>query len=322
MFKDMRIASYNLRVDHDADVGTVHVWSLRRPLVVSSIRALAADLIGVQEPSPLQAKEIEHDLGSEWGVAVTPCDPEAWIAAGESGPDGQVRDGNGFVWRRERLELLQDVETIWLSPEPSKPFPSQDGNGAWGGSKFQRTCVFGLFKDLATGKKLAVFSAHFDHMHSDDLATDKDKAPSRSAELVMSRARSELSSADVVIVMGDFNTFQDRGGACYSSLVAAAQNVFCDIRDSPGCYEIDAGRGDSSWEGWEDNAFARSKKGDQRYDQLFIGASNEGMYKATRTAVIEERFMIDFEGKRLKVYASDHLPIVADLLLQVDTPSE
>ena len=51
----LRVVSYNLRVDHSADEGTVHAWEPhRRPLVCSSLLALKADLVGVPEPSPGQ----------------------------------------------------------------------------------------------------------------------------------------------------------------------------------------------------------------------------------------------------------------------------
>ena len=76
------------------------------PLVASSIAALRADVLGLQEPSPTQAAHLRADLGPAWGVAVAACDPQAWSVAGPSGPaEGQKRDGNGVAWRRDRLRL-------------------------------------------------------------------------------------------------------------------------------------------------------------------------------------------------------------------------
>eukprot|EP00966_Prymnesium_polylepis_P203610 4717212-Prymnesium_polylepis.1 len=93
----LRVVSYNMRVDHTADAGTVHRWDLRRPLAASSLLGLQADVIGLQEPSPTQAADLAADLGPfGWCVRVLACDPAAWSAAGESGPDAQARDGNGF----------------------------------------------------------------------------------------------------------------------------------------------------------------------------------------------------------------------------------
>ena len=59
----LRAASYNIRVDHTDDHGTVHDWPYRRALVTSSIVALRADVIGLQEPSPTQAAHLQVDLG-------------------------------------------------------------------------------------------------------------------------------------------------------------------------------------------------------------------------------------------------------------------
>ena len=57
--------------DHTEDVGTIHEWHLRRPLVAASLLGLGADIVALQEPSPVQAEQLEQDLGAEWGVAVT-----------------------------------------------------------------------------------------------------------------------------------------------------------------------------------------------------------------------------------------------------------
>ena len=51
----LRFASFNVRVDHDQDIGTVHDWPRRRRLVAASVSALGADLVALQEPSPPQA---------------------------------------------------------------------------------------------------------------------------------------------------------------------------------------------------------------------------------------------------------------------------
>ena len=107
----LRIASYNVRVDHHEDTGTVHEWPQRRMLVASTILGLQADIVALQEPSAMQAADLQADLGSEWCVAVTSCDPDAWEAASEQGLaegplDGQSRDGNGLAWRRSRLRLM------------------------------------------------------------------------------------------------------------------------------------------------------------------------------------------------------------------------
>ena len=34
---ELRVASYNIRVDHTDDLGTPHAWTLRRPLAACSV---------------------------------------------------------------------------------------------------------------------------------------------------------------------------------------------------------------------------------------------------------------------------------------------
>lgn len=177
------------------------------------------------------------------------------------------------------------------------------------------------FRDRATALTVVVLSAHFDH-HGDDAAGKPPSAKEASAAIVMERARCALELADAVVVTGDMNTFGDRGGACYAALRAGAAGAFVDVRDAPGCVEVDAGRGGSSWQGWPSNAWSRTSVPDapNRYDQVFVSAG----VTVLRTSVPEERFpaaapasaSASASGDSVAcLYASDHLPIVTDLRL-------
>eukprot|EP00966_Prymnesium_polylepis_P063462 1472259-Prymnesium_polylepis.1 len=179
-------------------------------------------------------------------------------------------------------------------------------------SPFKRTCALARFVDRRGGQTISVLSAHLDHVGGDEVG-QLSEARRESASLVMARARAEVASgADAVFVTGDFNTFLDREGETYQALLAAGRGEFTDVRDAvPVGFEIDCGRADSSWEGWPDNAFARSKKGDQRYDQLLVSIG----VRVLRTSVHEDKYPgVAGEGPA-HLYASDHLPIVADCVL-------
>jgi len=305
----LRFATFNVRVDHTDDLDTIHDWSLRRQPVAACISGLCADIVALQEPSPAQAQCLEADLGPEWGVAVAACDPGAWAAAGDDGPgDGQARDGNGVAWRRDRLELLE-TSVFWLCPAPESPATEP----AWGGSKYQRTCHVSRFLDLKSGLRIALYSAHFDHEGADSYAKGGSEVRRMSAALVMGRALAAARSADVdvVVVAGDFNTFEDREGATYAALMESADGEFRDVRDAPGVLEVDCGRGSASWEGWDTNEYCRARAGPQRYDQIFVSAHVPVM----RTCVPEERYVVQHAGLVHWAYASDHLPVVADLAL-------
>ena len=253
--------------------------------------------------SRVQAQHLKKYLGDEYGMRILSCDPNAWAESSKNGPkNGQARDGNGFIWLKSRLELIGKVKQFWLSDTPDV---SCSGSKAWGGSPFQRTCAYARFRDLQTGAVLIAFSCHFDH-EGDDVSGGS-LARVNSAKLVMSRARSILrddDEVDVAIVAGDCNTFRDRDGACYKALVNAAGSDLIDVRHEQK-NEFDAGRAASSWEGWASSAWCRAKKGDQRYDQMFVSTN----FQVIRTAVQEDSF-VRSDGS--KAYASDHLPIVTD----------
>ena len=304
---------------HPEDRGTIHDWPVRRPLVASAIVAMGADVVALQEPSPYQAHALEVDLGPEWGVHVDACDPSAWGRADtynpDAGPsDGQARDGNGVAWRRDRLTLIS-TKTFWLNPAPSAP--ARDPT-VWNSSGYQRTCHVSKFTCLMTGRIIAVFSTHFDHEGGDSMETGGAEARRQSATLVMARALAEKKSGkvDVVIVAGDFNTFEDRYGATYSALRAASNDEFVDVREVPGVLQVDHGRGGGTWEGWETNQWSRANVGgEQRYDQIFVSTGTP----VTRTSVLQEQYLVRWQGGEHYVYASDHLPVVAHIGVEATT---
>ena len=95
--------------------------------------------------------------------------------------------------------------------------------------------------------------------------------------------------------------------------------MLVDVRDADGAIQVDAGRGASSWEGWATNAYARAHRDDlehMRYDQVFVSRA----VQVLRSSVPEERFGRVVGGLGYE-YASDHLPIVVDLLLPVAPPT-
>ena len=71
----LRVTTFN--VLHDGVRSPLPAWPQRRPLVAGLIRSLAPDLAGLQEVSPRQLVDLEHDL------------PEYTVLSGE--PSGATR---------------------------------------------------------------------------------------------------------------------------------------------------------------------------------------------------------------------------------------
>jgi len=299
----LRVGSYNIQVDHDRDTGTEKEWKHRRGLAAAAVKRLDCDLLLIQEPGPRMAADMNVDLNGDFVVAVNSCDPVKWAQV-DADPDlsaiGQAYDGNGFIWRASRMQLLGDPNTIWFSTTPDEP----DGP-AWDSSPFNRTCVEARFQDLQTGHIWHCFSAHLDHSGKE--------ARVESAKLVMDRAAAAAADENTtVVVAGDFNTFPEPsafGPQTYAALAAAAEPGFVDVRAS-GADLVDFGVGEDSWKGWEGQKFCRAEnkaayphpelgQDVSRFDQMFVQITAA----VQRTGVVEEDAWAS---------ASDHVPIIAE----------
>lgn len=296
----LRMATYNIRVDHSADEQIIqnpalggktvgqHPWDsfegARRKLAMENLLALGCDLICLQEPSPDQAIELQQDLlaaGSSLLVQVLPCTPSLW---GPGRPcetraqrHGQEWDGNGFVWDCRRLQLEGNLEQFWFSPTPELP---STASGSWGNaSHFFRTCSAATFRDLSTQKRIRAYSAHFDHVDG----------KVESAKVLMERVRADVSAVacDCILVCGDFNTFPEEHGATYRAIIEAAGSMLVDIR---GHGDGKTERGDDTWAGSDGG----------RFDHMLVSPGAEVL----RTAVVDD-----------PQPASDHKPIVAEICL-------
>uniref|UniRef100_A0A7S0ILF9 Endonuclease/exonuclease/phosphatase domain-containing protein n=1 Tax=Calcidiscus leptoporus TaxID=127549 RepID=A0A7S0ILF9_9EUKA len=297
----LRVGSYNIQVDHDRDVGSEREWVHRRPMAVQAVLVLDCDLLLIQEPGPGMAADLAAGLGPAFAVRTAACDPEKW--AGDDAKVGQAFDGNGFVWRRSRLELLGELLSVWLSTTPDRP--SKGSPAAWDSSSFCRTCVEGRFRDVRTGRTLHAISAHLDHYGK--------TARVESARLVMARAAAAAQVASTaVIVGGDFNTFPEYdayGPQTYAALsVAASEAGFLDVRAAAVAH-LDFGVGEDSWKGWPDARYSRAEnrrnfpqplpgQDTSRFDQMFVQSGAEIRW----SGVVEEEWAA----------ASDHVPIVAE----------
>lgn len=166
---ECRLASYNVRY-HGVDTGE-RAWTSRRDDVVSSVRALAADIVAFQEVWLEQFSFLQDRL------------PEfAWVA----------RDGDQqhtpIAYREDRYSLL-DWGTVWLSEPDAEP-----GTPGWDGT-YQRLVTHATLRNEC-GTSVGVYSIHLDH--------EGRKARKQGIELIRDRL-TESHPKCPVIVAGDFN---------------------------------------------------------------------------------------------------------------------
>jgi len=96
---------------------------------------------------------------------------------------------NAWPLRQTRFALLQQG-TFWLSTTPEQP-----GSVGWDAA-LTRVCTWGKFKDRDTRKIFFLFNTHFDHMG--------EKARIESAKLIREKIQT-LAPTEPIIVTGDFN---------------------------------------------------------------------------------------------------------------------
>ena len=136
------LASFNIRCPAD---GGDNAWSNRLPRLVKVIRDHSFDIMGVQEATPGQRDDLDAALGGGW----------ARVGLGrEPNDEGEAMC---IYYRKDRFECL-GTDTFWLSETPREP-----GSKSWDAA-CTRTCTWGLFRDLKTGRRFRYFNTHLDHI--------------------------------------------------------------------------------------------------------------------------------------------------------------
>jgi len=156
-----------------------HNWTFRKDLVAGTILHHGPDLLGLQEPTVRQWKDLEEALIAGWaGVARSRQDAYA------SEPHLQ----GGFI-KAARFDRIADG-CFWLSDTPHVPgsitFPLD-----WGA----RTCAWMRLRDRAAGRELVFAVTHFDTNEASWLPSAQ----------VMGRELVQAAAGAPVVVVGDFN---------------------------------------------------------------------------------------------------------------------
>ncbi|MBO5935614.1 MAG: endonuclease/exonuclease/phosphatase family protein [Clostridia bacterium] len=176
-----------------------HQWCRRQPLVRDVIKTYMPDFFGIQEAHYGWMKYLAGQLKEFYG----------FVGVGKD--DG--KNGGEFspvFYRKDKFTVLERLD-FWLSETPENPGPGWD-------AAENRTCSGALFESIETGKKIAVFNTHLDHIG--------EVAQHKGAELILEN----LKKYDNIktVLMGDFNVTPDSeiykifidGGFCDARTVA------------------------------------------------------------------------------------------------------
>lgn len=170
---ELRVMSYNLRY---ASAQPPNAWPERRPAMRELIRREDPDVIGTQEGTYAQLRDLAADLPAY-----------EWIGLGREG--GSRGEFMAVYYHRERLEPVA-FDHFWLSDTPSVI-----GSITWG-HQHHRMVTWVRFRDRRSGREFEFWNTHFDHLVED--------ARQRAAQLI--RERLALTDPNLpLLLVGDFN---------------------------------------------------------------------------------------------------------------------
>lgn len=194
--------------------------------------------------------------------------------------DGRAKgEFSAILFRPTCFTLLQQG-TFWLSTTPEQP-----GSIGWDAA-ITRVCTWGKFKDHRTGKVFFLFNTHFDHVG--------ETARFESAKLILKKMNA-LATMDPIILTGDFNS--NETSLVYQTLTART-NENVSLLDTRLISQLPHYGPMWTFHGFGTVAVR------PMIDYIFVNAR----FTVLRHGTIAE----SIEGR----YASDHLPVIAEVLLQ------
>ncbi len=171
--KPIELTSFNIRCPIDKGDNT---WANRLPRILRVIENRKFELMGVQEATPMQLKDLNDSL-------------KGWTYVGTGREKNKGGEASSIFFKTNRFECL-DTETFWLSETPNVP-----GSMSWK-TACTRICTRAKFKDKETGYEFQYFNTHLDHMSA--------LAREMGMKLIMKRI-SETSQGQTVFLTGDMN---------------------------------------------------------------------------------------------------------------------
>lgn len=237
---------------------------------------LAASMLHLHQPDVVGLQEALPDQVDDLAARLLDY---AWVGVGR---DDGARKGEfaAIFYRRARLTLL-DQGTFWLSETPDVP-----GSLGWGAACI-RIVTWAQLRDTATETTFFFYNAHFDHRGK--------AARKESARLLLKDALTRAGAAPVIVI-GDLNCDED--APAYRLLTGGAADIPLRLWDAK-TQTATPHHGPSG----TFHAFTGELR--DRIDYIFV---SEGIH------VLRHATLADYwDGGR---YPSDHMPVVADVMLR------
>jgi len=229
--QQLYVGTYNIRYENASDSLKGNGWARRCPVIGAMVNFEQPDVLGTQEVLVHQL----HDL-------VQTLDGYDYIGVGRD--DGkEAGEFAAIFYKKDKLKVL-DSGHFWLNETPDRPALGWD-------AACVRICTWAHLEDRSTHLRFYFFNLHLDHVGV--------VARRESAQLVMSRIRSMVKAAPVVLT-GDFNV--DQHDEVYN--LFAQSGILKDTYTSARIRLSENGTF---------NAFDWTTKTDSRIDHVFVSPS-------------------------------------------------
>lgn len=271
MAADFDVMSFNIRNSKDSVAGSEYdgnnTWDNRKAIVVDIIAQ--KDIAGLQEAFSDQIGYLARQL------------PEySWVGVGRD--DGNAEGEAVPIFYRNDKYVKLGGGTFWLSETPQVV-----ASVGWD-ADLTRITTWVRLEEIATGKRVLVFNAHFDHIGQ--------TARQKSAILLSKKADEITGGAgDAVIVLGDLN-FERSDTASYKALTDLYQDAR-EISQQPF----------TGVNGNKDQVFTYHGYGKEKPEDIDYIFVNDKLAVNT----FEYRSVVK-DG----IYASDHLSVMSNISFQ------
>lgn len=169
------IISFNIRNGESKD-GT-NSWQYRCPASVLMLQDQNPDIFCIQEAMSYQVAFLKEY-----------CEVFSYVGVGSE--DGKKKGEHNVIFYNKKAESVLKSGTFWLSDTPDTP------SLGWGAGA-NRTAVWALMKDKASGKKFYLVSTRLDN--------ESEEARKNGLNLIVERIQGMNTEGLPVIVAGDFN---------------------------------------------------------------------------------------------------------------------
>lgn len=287
----LRVVSYNIRGEHAIDKKHGNSWAIRKGKIGSLLRNYDPDIIALQGVCRHYLPDL-HDLFRAYHCFCFEIqDKEIDIV---------------LLVRKERLKI-KSPSYFWLSENHcgAKQLPLL----TWG-EKMPRMVIYCGLEDITTHKAFMIFNTHFDSSGM--------KSRLNSAQLIADQL-ARLAKYSPAILAGDFNFIMENPLVSQNSQWAYDFIIGTEFKDVRDLCDMSYGP-DGTWIGWRyDKYAAPANRVGERLDHLFVKefcVLREGVLQV-KTSPQRDRLLYPSEDRFVQQdYASDHLPVIADIVFK------